>query len=95
MNPQRDVHVHHQQGQAMTNFLQAGHRQLIDAECSALSGAWRRAAEARHDHDAPEPPEVERPKGRYRAHWAIACVAAVPIAGVVLLLTMYVLDISP
>lgn len=44
----------------MTDIFAAGHRQLLEAQCSGIAAAWRRAAEealrqAATDHAAAQP----------------------------------------
>ncbi len=62
----------------MTDLFDGGHRQLIAAECSGLSAAWRRAAEsvAEYPHDELASPPPHRLAGM-RALMAAAAVIVV------------------
>ena len=48
----------------MNQLFTSGHQQLFDTQCSGLSAAWRRAAEAsaRQPVQAPPVPAQARPR---------------------------------
>jgi ferric-dicitrate binding protein FerR (iron transport regulator) len=83
------------QGSIMSHPLDAGHRQLFEAECSALSNVWRRAAEAQHDQPAAQPALIDPPRQRRGVQRAFAWATVVPLAGVALFVTLFVLGSAP
>jgi hypothetical protein len=62
----------------MKDLFDAGHRQLFEAECSGLSGAWRRAADSsvEHLHDRAAASPLREAHGT-RAWLAAAAVSVV------------------